>query len=96
MASDMASRRLRKELMAIKRTPIDNIVVSAGTQVPHVCEIPRGLAGLGMQDALPLTYFLSHTEACVHAGICTGIRLCSVASANTIKLGLSRGGCVLG
>ncbi|CAM9758843.1 unnamed protein product [Pylaiella littoralis] len=26
MASDMASRRLRKELMAIKRTPIDNIV----------------------------------------------------------------------
>lgn len=27
MASDMATRRLRKELMAIKRTPIDNIVV---------------------------------------------------------------------
>ena len=33
MASDMASRRLRKELMAIKRTPIDNIVVSEGRQV---------------------------------------------------------------
>ena len=28
MASDMATRRLRKELMAIKRTPVDNIVVS--------------------------------------------------------------------
>ncbi|CAN0342702.1 unnamed protein product [Ectocarpus sp. 12 AP-2014] len=26
MASDMATRRLRKELMAIKRNPIDNIV----------------------------------------------------------------------
>eukprot|EP00904_Undaria_pinnatifida_P011702 jgi/Undpi1/7662/HiC_scaffold_23.g10135.m1 len=28
MASDMATRRLRKELMAIKRTPIDNIVAA--------------------------------------------------------------------
>eukprot|EP00903_Cladosiphon_okamuranus_P010578 g10003.t1 len=28
MASDMATRRLRKELMAIKRTPIDNIVAT--------------------------------------------------------------------
>ncbi|CAN0384051.1 unnamed protein product [Ascophyllum nodosum] len=28
MASDMATRRLRKELMAIKRTPVDNIVAA--------------------------------------------------------------------
>lgn len=48
MASDMASRRLRKELMAIKRTPIDNIVVSAHNLV----DVGKGLAEVTTQPHL--------------------------------------------
>lgn len=48
MASDMATRRLRKELMAIKRTPIDNIVVSfniAGSLWLLLCCVCRRCRG---------------------------------------------------